>query len=115
MNSEDRKYELIIKSAISILISFVLVAILLLAILVIFNTKVSLNKVWNICFLVPAFVTLFASLIQIIICFWNVGKVNDIESTNHRKTGVIFSACITYMVFLGICFSYFLMSLILFS
>ena len=93
-----------------------MIAIFISLILFYFNTIYDISKTWNISFLIPMYVVFFASIIQLIICFWKMGveDADDIEKFSRRKSCLIFSSCITYFVFLGIFFMYILMSMILF-
>lgn len=116
MNEHEKRYELIINNSVNILKVFTIIAIFISFILVYFNSIYQINKIWNISFLIPMYITFFSSIIQLMICFWKCG-VNDyeqIEKFNRRKSGLIFSSTITYFVFLGMFFMYILMSIILF-
>jgi hypothetical protein len=114
MENKDKQYEVIINNAVNILKAFSLVSLICIVTIVIINNYYNIPKVWNISFLIPIFSVYFASVIELIICFWKTGKAKNIEKLCNRKSNLIFSSCITYIVFLGIFFMYSLLSIILF-
>ena len=117
MKEQDEKYELIIESAIGILKTFCMITFIVLGFILLINRVYDLSYIWNICFLIPITLILFSSFIQLVLCFWRVGKVeeNNIESVNNKKSNLIFSSCITYFTFIGASFLYIIMSIILFG
>lgn len=117
MKDEEEKYELVIESSINILKVYCIITFIVFGFILLINKVYELSYVWNICYLIPLFLILFASFIQLILCFWRVGKVdcNNIEKVNNKKSNLIFSASITYLAFLGTSFLYILLSIILFS
>lgn len=114
MDNKDKKYEVIINSSINILKVFSIIAIIVLVLVCLINKFYNIPKVWNISFLIPTFLLYLASVIELIICFWRVGIISNIDSTCKRKSGLIFASCITYIVFLGAFIMYSLISIILF-
>ncbi len=110
----ENKYKLVINSAIKILNSFIMFFGLCFAIVVYLNVKINISKIWNICFLIPMLVLALASVIQLVICFWRVGKINGSEErVAKRKSCLIFSSCITFFVFLSNFISYIIFSIII--
>ncbi len=112
--NDEKRYELIINTSVKAMQGMYIGAILILAIIICINKYYNLNKIWNVCFLVPMYCIYFASAIQNILCFWNINSKN-ITKTCIRKSRLFFSTCITYLVFLTIFFMYILLSLILFN
>ena len=102
---EERNYEIVTKSAISILQAFSVVGIIILL-----NRLYILPKTWNISFIIPIVITFFASITQLIICFWKAGKTN----IHTKKYNLIFSSCITFLVLIGEFIMYSMLSIILF-
>jgi len=117
MKDEEEKYELVIESSINILKVYCTITFIVFGFILLINNVYELSYIWNICYLIPLFLIVFASFIQLILCFWRVGKVdcNTIEKANSKKSNLIFSASITYFAFLGASFLYILLSIILFS
>lgn len=115
MESNDKRYELIINSSINMLKVFTIITMLVLVIIGMINSFYDISKIWNISFLIPMFLIYFASVIELVICFWRVGIVKNIENSCKRKSRLIFSSCITYIVFLGTFIMYSILSIILFS
>lgn len=117
MEDEVRKNEAIVISSIHMMKAFVLLSMLVTAIIVIFNLKVSLSKVWNISFLIPMYTVCFASFILNIICFFRVGAYNkeNVRKKNRILTNLVLSTCITYFVYIFTFAIYILLSIILFS
>lgn len=117
MEDNDIKYEVIINNSVNILKAFSSIGFLILMIICIINYFYHIPKVWNLSFLIPLLIVFFSSLILLIICFWKVGKVNKNDSMEYicnKKTNLIFSSCIIYIIFLAIFFLYSLLSIILF-
>ena len=112
--NDEKRYELVISPSTKAMYSMCIVAILISVIILCINKIYNLNKIWNICFLVPMYSIYFASVIQNILCFWNVNSKN-IAKVCTRKARLFFSTCITYLVFLVVFFMYILLSLILFN
>ena len=112
--NDEKRYELVISTSTKAMYSMCIVAILISVIILCINKIYNLNKIWNICFLVPMYSIYFASVIQNILCFWNVNSKN-IAKVCTRKARLFFSTCITYLVFLVVFFMYILLSLILFN
>lgn len=112
--NDEKRYELIINTSVKAMQGMCIGAILILAIIICINKIYNLNKIWNVCFLVPMYSIYFASVIQNILCFLNINSKN-ITKTCIRKSRLFFSTCITYLVFLTIFFMYILLSLILFN
>ena len=102
---EEKNYEIVTKSAISILQAFSVVGIIILL-----NRLYILPKTWNISFIIPIVITFFASITQLIICFWKAGKTN----IHTKKYNLIFSSCITFLVLIGEFIMYSMLSIILF-
>lgn len=117
MKDEEEKYELIIESSIGILKTYSIITFIVLGFILFINQVHDLSYVWNICFLIPLCLVLFASFIQLMLCFWRVGKVEEsnMEKSNSKKSNLVFSATITYFTFLGASFLYILLSIILFG
>lgn len=110
----ENKYNLVINAAIKILNSFIMFFGICFAIIVYLNTRINISKVWNICFLIPMIVLALASIIQLVICFWRTGKVNGSEErVASRKSGLIFSSSITFLVFISNFIAYIVFSIIL--
>ena len=107
---EERNYEIVTKSAISILQAFSVVGIIILVLIILLNRLYILPKTWNISFIIPIVITFFASITQLIICFWKVGKTN----IHTKKYNLIFSSCITFLVLIGEFIMYSMLSIILF-
>ena len=116
MENNDKKYEVILNNSVNILKVFSIIGIILLVLVCLINQYYNISRVWNISFLIPIFVIFFSSIIELIICFWNIGNVKpeNIEVVCKRKSRLIFSSCITYLVFLGSSFMYILLSIILY-
>lgn len=116
MKDQEENYELIIESSIGILKNYSIITFIIFGFIILINYICNLNFVWNICFLIPLGIILFSSFIQLMLCSWRIGKVEDnLERFNSKKSNLIFSASITYFVFMGISFLYILLSIILFS
>ncbi len=112
----ENRYELVIKSAIKILNVFVLVFALCLAIIIYINRSIELPKIWNLCFLIPMMIVAFSCIIELVICFWKVVKIGSCQDKiANRKSGLIFSSCITFLVFISNFIAYIIFSLIFFS
>ena len=116
MENKDKQYELTINSAINILKVYTFIMLVATLMFLVLNYSIKLNRIWNMCFLIPIYCTYIASALQLILCFWRVGKVNEynIDNVSNRKSNLIFSASITYLVFIFSCIMYILLSLILF-
>ncbi len=115
MENKDKRYEVIMNNSVNILKTFSIIGIIVMFIVLIINNVYSIPNVWNISFIIPIFVVFFASVIELIICFWRVGsKKENIEDICNIKSNLIFTASITYIVFLSIFFMYLLLSIILF-
>lgn len=117
MKDHEENYELIIESSIGILRNFCIMTFIIFTFIIGINMIYDLSLIWNISFLAPLAVILLASFIQLMLCFWRVGKydVDKLEKINSSKSSLIFSSTITYFVFMGGTFLYILMSIILFS
>lgn len=117
MNDQEDRYELIMESSINILKSYSIITFIVWGFILLINKVYDLSYIWNICFLIPLCLVLFASFVQLMLCFWRVGRVecDNIEKINSKKSNLIFSATITYFTFLGASLLYILLSIILFS
>lgn len=112
--NEENKYNLIIDTSVKAMQAMCIVAILVSMIIICINKFYDINKIWNICFLIPMYSIYFSSVIQNIICFWKItNKDENIKSI--KKSRLLFSSCITFIVFLAVFFMYILLSLILFN
>ena len=79
------------------------------------NIFLKLNKIWNICFLMPMYLIYIASIVQLVIVFWRAGRnIENIEKVCNRNSHLIFSASITFMCFVFSFLMYTLLSMILF-
>ena len=112
--NEEKKYDLIISTSLKAIQAMCIIAIFVSMIIVYINKVYNINKIWNICFLIPMYSIYFSSVIQNIICFWKINN-KDITTKFTRKSRLLFSSCITFIVFLSIFFIYALMSLIFFD
>lgn len=116
MENQDKKYEIVINSAINIAKLYSIVSIFITFLIILINYMYNIGKIWNICFLFPLYSLYLASIIQLIICFWKAGKVNsNIEKINSRKSNVIFSSSITFIVFIAVFIVYSILSVIMYS
>lgn len=114
MEENMKKYEIIINSSVNMLVGFSLIGIIVLGIIFAINCGYEIPKAWNISFLIPVLLLFFSTMIQVIICFWKVGNVDNVEKICKRKSRLIFSSCITFIVFISSVIMYSLMSIILF-
>ncbi len=107
--NEQSRYELFINTSSKAMQSMCIVAIFISAIVIYINKLYDINRIWNICFLLPMYFVYFSCVIQNILCFWKISNKNIIKSS------LFFSTCITFLVFIGIFFIYIVMSIILFN
>ncbi len=111
----ENKYDLVINASINILKVFVMIGILCFAIIVFMNTTFEINKVWNLCFLSSMGIVFFASVIQLIICFFRIVNNKSIDKNSKNKSAMIFSSSITFLVFIAVFILYILFTIIFFS
>ena len=116
MENEDKKYEIIMNNSVNILKVFSMIGVIVLFTICIINDLYDLPKIWNLGVLITIAVVFFSSIIQLMICFWRIGNVHkeNIDSVCIKKSYLIFSSSITYIVFLSSFFMYSLLSIILF-
>ncbi len=115
MQDNDKRYELTIKSSINVLKVYTIISMFLTFGVLVLNIFLKLNKVWNICFLIPMYLIYIASIIQLVIVFWRAGRnIENIEKVCNRNSHLIFSASITFMCFVFSFLMYTLLSMILF-
>ncbi len=106
----ENKYDLVINASINILKAFVMIGILCFAIIVFMNITFEINRVWNLCFLSSMGAIFFASVIQLIVCFWRIVNKNC-----RTKSAIVFSSSITFLVFIAVFILYTLFTIIFFS
>ena len=115
MQDNDKRYELTIESSINVLKVYTIISMFLTFGVLVLNIFLKLNKVWNICFLMPMYLIYIASIVQLVIVFWRAGRnIENIEKVCNRNSRLIFSASITFMCFVFSFLMYTLLSMILF-
>lgn len=115
MQDNDKRYELTIKSSINVLKVYTIISMFLTFGVLVLNIFLKLNKIWNICFLMPMYLIYIASIVQLVIVFWRAGRnIENIEKVCNRNSHLIFSASITFMCFVFSFLMYTLLSMILF-
>ena len=115
MQDNDKRYELTIKSSINVLKVYTIISMFLTFGVLALNIFLKLNKIWNICFLIPMYLIYTASIIQLVIVFWRAGRnIENIEKVCNRNSHLIFSASITFLCFIFSFLMYTLLSMILF-
>ena len=115
MQDNDKRYELTIESSINVLKVYTIISMFLTFGVLVLNIFLKLNKIWNICFLMPMYLIYIASIVQLVIVFWRAGRnIENIEKVCNRNSHLIFSASITFMCFVFSFLMYTLLSMILF-
>ncbi len=118
MDEEIKRYGIVSKAASSIVISQTLIMILICGIILFINKSMNLNKIWNICFLIPTFVMYTSCVILDSLVNFRVGRYRneeDIKKRSLRMSNLIFVSNIIFFTLIFSTFMYVLMSIILFS
>ncbi len=118
MDEEIKRYEIVSKTASSIVISQTLIMILICGILLFINKSMKLNKAWNICFLMPIFVMYSSCIILDLLANFRIGRYKDkedIKKHSFKMSNLLFASNIVFLTLIFSTFMYVLMSIILFS